>query len=272
MAPSELVLDEKLVRTDHFAFADTYDGLLIDDAAQPYASKLYGFDSALTGFQSRVMVNCNALWGYVISGAYNVGCFKTSRSLKVEEGEFFSLPQGGSFEPIKKFRDNDRHRMIVVENAGYLGYRSHGGPIEAKGRMRYIDTCSDTLLCAPMIKGDPCLNHLHFPPGIDQTQHTHPSTRMGVVARGRGVCITPDGEYPLRVGRIFYIPTNGLHRFKTFEDESMDVIAYHPDSDFGPTHENHPMINRTLVGGEKMDNTQGRHLGADFIRGRSDGQ
>jgi hypothetical protein len=27
------------------------------------------------------------------------------------------------------------------------------------------------------------------------------------------------------------------------------VIAYHPDSDFGPTHEDHPMINRTMVGG-----------------------
>jgi hypothetical protein len=25
------------------------------------------------------------------------------------------------------------------------------------------------------------------------------------------------------------------------------VIAYHPDSDFGPTHENHPMVNRTIV-------------------------
>ena len=29
----------------------------------------------------------------------------------------------------------------------------------------------------------------------------------------------------------------------------MAVIAYHPDSDFGPTHEVHPMINRTIVDG-----------------------
>ena len=30
-------------------------------------------------------------------------------------------------------------------------------------------------------------------------------------------------------------------------DEALLVIAYHPDSDFGPTHERHPMINRTIV-------------------------
>ena len=26
----------------------------------------------------------------------------------------------------------------------------------------------------------------------------------------------------------------------------LDVIAWHPDSDFGPTDQDHPMINRTL--------------------------
>lgn len=29
----------------------------------------------------------------------------------------------------------------------------------------------------------------------------------------------------------------------------MDVIAYHPDSDFGPQDEDHPMVNRTIVDG-----------------------
>ena len=31
----------------------------------------------------------------------------------------------------------------------------------------------------------------------------------------------------------------------------MDVIAFHPDSDFGPTDIEHPMINRTIVNGVK---------------------
>lgn len=29
----------------------------------------------------------------------------------------------------------------------------------------------------------------------------------------------------------------------------MDVIAYHPDSDTGPTYDDQPMINRTIVDG-----------------------
>jgi len=29
----------------------------------------------------------------------------------------------------------------------------------------------------------------------------------------------------------------------------MDVIAFHPDSDFGATDIDHPMINRTIVDG-----------------------
>eukprot|EP00548_Thalassiothrix_antarctica_P011082 CAMPEP_0194153598 /NCGR_PEP_ID=MMETSP0152-20130528/56993_1 /TAXON_ID=1049557 /ORGANISM="Thalassiothrix antarctica, Strain L6-D1" /LENGTH=43 /DNA_ID= /DNA_START= /DNA_END= /DNA_ORIENTATION= len=29
----------------------------------------------------------------------------------------------------------------------------------------------------------------------------------------------------------------------------MDVIAAHPDSDYGPTNTDHPMVNRTIVNG-----------------------
>jgi hypothetical protein len=40
----------------------------------------------------------------------------------------------------------------------------------------------------------------------------------------------------------------GTHKFDT-KDSSMDVIAFHPDSDFGAEDEFHPMINRTIVKG-----------------------
>jgi hypothetical protein len=46
----------------------------------------------------------------------------------------------------------------------------------------------------------------------------------------------------------------------------MDVIAYHPDSDFGPENETHPMVNRTLVGGIKIDNTVGVHATAQVMK------
>ena len=29
----------------------------------------------------------------------------------------------------------------------------------------------------------------------------------------------------------------------------MDLTVFHPDTDYGPTHENHPMLNRTIVEG-----------------------
>jgi ABC-type amino acid transport substrate-binding protein len=32
-------------------------------------------------------------------------------------------------------------------------------------------------------------------------------------------------------------------------EKHMDIVAFHPDSDFGPEHDDHPMINRTIVEG-----------------------
>jgi hypothetical protein len=40
----------------------------------------------------------------------------------------------------------------------------------------------------------------------------------------------------------------GTHSFQTFSCH-MDVIAFHPDSDFGATDIDHPMINKTFVEG-----------------------
>ena len=137
---------------------------------------------------------------------------------------------------------------IVVTRLGHRGLFSLGGPVEASGRLRYIDGCTDSLLVPPVLRGDPCLNALFFPPGIDQTEHTHPTDRVGLVASGRGTCLTPAQNFALEPGRAFIIPAGARHSFRT-DDAAMTVIAYHPDSDFGPTHEAHPMINRTIVDG-----------------------
>lgn len=89
-----------------------------------------------------------------------------------------------------------------------------GGPIESVGRLRYIDGCTDSLLIAPIKKGDPCLNLLHFPPGVVQTMHTHPSIRIGLVAKGEGECVTPFGNVPLVAGSMFVIhPETGEYTF-----------------------------------------------------------
>jgi len=138
---------------------------------------------------------------------------------------------------------------IISSALNYVGANVFGGPIENVGRLRYMDGCTDSLLVPPIRRGDPCLNHLHFPSGIRQTPHTHPSVRTGIVYRGVGECIVPGcAPIALRPLHAFVIPTNSIHSFNTTHD-IMDVIAYHPDSDAGMTDDDHPMINRTYVDG-----------------------
>ena len=144
---------------------------------------------------------------------------------------------------------------MAISRLEHRGMFLLGGPIEEKGRLRYIDGCTDSLLIPPVLKGDPCLNHLHFPRGISQTRHTHPSIRIGAIVRGSGRCVIPDDtnpgadlDIPLEPGNLFLIPAEGQHSFFT-DSEEMDVIAYHPDSDTGPEHDDHPMVNRTIVDG-----------------------
>lgn len=158
--------------------------------------------------------------------------------------------------------------VLLINKPEYNAMPMAGGPIERVGRLKYIDGCTDSLLIPPVKLGDPCLNHLHFPAGIRQTMHTHPSIRLGIVTSGRGECVTPFGNIELLPGMAFAImPENGLfrigsdgeqhlvgsHCFYT-EDSEMNVIAFHPDSDFGPTDEEHPMLNRTMVNGVSAKN------------------
>lgn len=162
-----------------------------------------------------------------------------SGNFTLKEKMFFAVPNKLQIEHGKG---------VIMTRLGYKGMFYIGGAIEKEGRLRYIDGCRDTLLVPPLLKGDACLNALYFPKSITQTPHTHPSVRVGIVASGQGECVTPNGTFQLKAGKAFIISPEALHSFNTFADE-MVVIAYHPDSDFGATHEVHPMVNRTIVNG-----------------------
>lgn len=136
---------------------------------------------------------------------------------------------------------------IFITRLGFRGQRVLGGPIEANGRLCYIDCCSDSLLIYPPRSGDPSLNLLYFPPNIDQTFHIHPSIRLGTVASGSGRACFADSEVALETGDMFVIEERELHRFRTLDDQEMRVIAFHPDGDWGPTDQNHTMLNRTYI-------------------------
>jgi len=135
---------------------------------------------------------------------------------------------------------------LVIEQRDYQRVRQWGGPLEARGRLRYVDGCTDSLLVCPPRAGEACLNHLHIPAHTRQSEHTHPSLRLGVIARGEGACRTAAGETALRAGLAWLIPAGLAHGFSTAE-RSLDVLAWHPDSDFGPTDGDHPMLNRTFL-------------------------
>jgi len=240
----------------------SYWGELLRDDSSKSNTLLYGFENdspAHINNKQASIADEGACFGFVASGRV----FLQDRHVNwcLEAGQWFSMPNG----LLLNLTANSR--VVVSQCLDYQGVYVMGGPIEAQGRLRYIDGCSDTLLCAPPLLGDPCLNHLHFPAGIEQTAHTHPSMRAGIVATGQGVCEAKQQQLPLSAGTLFYIAKETEHRFIT-DASTMDVIAYHPDSDWGPTHQDHPMVNRTWVDGHKIDNLTPHHQAATIIRGR----
>lgn len=168
----------------------------------------------------------------------------------IPERCYFSVPSDGP--AAVRAANGFGARGYVASRLEYRGLKMVGGPVEDRGRLRYIDGCSDTLLISPPLLGDPCFNLLHLPPGTDQTFHTHPTLRAGMVHAGRGVCRTDAGVFPLLPGRLFLLYPDAIHAFRT-EGESMTLTVYHPDSDFGPSHDEHPMLNRTIVEGRRVN-------------------
>ncbi|PHM56916.1 hypothetical protein Xekk_01482 [Xenorhabdus sp. KK7.4] len=192
----------------------------------------------ISGGQHTIHVEENSTaYGFVHQGDLTVSIDGTSQRLR--EGMYFSIPGPAELSPFVG--------LICIRN-GFKGFLSFGGPVERLGRLKYIDGCSDSLLISPPLKGDPCLNYLYVPPRLNQTAHTHPSVRIGIVIEGAGYCLTEKSKTDLIAGGIFLLPTDEIHSFHT-DDTPLRIVVYHPDSDFGPTHEAHPMINRTWVDG-----------------------
>lgn len=230
----------------HFISVARCDGMLEDLSKKEHPTRLYGWGYTVETLTVREE---GTHFGFVVDGPTHVTTHHAGfdQVFTLAKGMYFCVP--GSVSVRGGYG-------IVISSLNYHGMFMIGGPIEEKGRLLYMDGCSDSLLVPPTIKGDPCLNHLHFPSGISQTRHTHPSMRIGVVTSGEGRCRVPekedgtgsDIEIPLTPGQIFVIPTGGQHSFFT-DNSTLEIIAYHPDSDIGPTHDDHPMINRTFVKG-----------------------
>ena len=166
----------------------------------------------------------------------------------IKNDSYFSFPVYN--EDIKITHDDT---VFLVFRLGFIGQEVIGRlgifdvNADKNGHLSYIDGCSDSLLVYPPRKGDPTLNYLYFPEGITQSPHTHPSIRVGIVIDGEGMAILKNETLPLVKGTSFLLNSHELHSFNTDEDKTMSIIAYHPDGDWGPTDENHTMLNRTYI-------------------------
>jgi len=211
-----------------------------NEEGKNYPTNLYGFTE---GKEFNFQDSSSTYFGFVSEGLATL--YYNDLKIPLKEGMYFCLP-GSNASLIGG-------NGIIIEKRNYYGLFSIGGPIEQKGRLKYIDGCTDSLLIPPVKKGDPCLNALFFPTNINQTSHKHPSDRIGLIYKGKGKCIIPNKTIDLKEGDLFIIHQDGIHSFKTNLDEELIVIAFHPDSDFGPEDENHPMINRTMVNGKSAN-------------------
>lgn len=275
------ILRSETLDRHFYGFSPPYWGPLFDDDHEEFRIKVFGFDNtndhnSLAESSHRVVKvpRRGSCFGYVLRGRVS----SLNQAAGVGQGQFFVTRSGA------EILLTPGSRLMLIQQEGYRAIPLTGGPIEEAGRLRYIDGCSDTMLVGPLLKGGPCLNHLHVPPGIDQTFHTHPSIRVGCVAYGEGAVRTPlcewpveeDGSFDLKLGEpgavalaksvlspgmIWVIPRHGIHGFMT-EESALGVIPYHPDTDQGPDHEHHPMKSRTLVGGQEVDNTGPRNEAA----------
>lgn len=216
-------------------------GLLVDLSTDEFPTLLRTWNEGVLDLPT-----IGTHYGYVWRGEPIIT--SDTGTFTLQPGMYFSIPGNGKLLGAGQ--------GIVITRLGYQGVFSIGGPIESDGRLLYIDGCRDSLLIPPVMQGDPCLNALYFPSGINQTQHTHPSMRVGIIVSGRGECVTADEVIPLEPGQVFVIPAGELHSFRT-SDSSMVVVAFHPDSDVGPTDEAHPMVNRTLVNGISASRLEG---------------
>ena len=120
------------------------------------------------------------------------------------------------------------------------------------GNLSYMDGGTNTTAVNPGRLGDPVINYVHFPAGMKQTLHTHPSHRVGMVLQGRGGVQLDHGElFGLKQGDVFFMQRNALHNFMCPFDQDVVLFVFAPDSGTGPTDEVNPLKIRTYVGQQR---------------------
>ena len=213
-----------------------------------YPLKQTNIDLTSDNFPAMVRIwqdNCSdfpaggTTFGYIYHGSCVLFC-DNGETYPLHSGMYFCLPSGGKLE--------GKSSGIAIAYFNYQGIFNVGGTIEPTGKFAYINGGTNTLLIAPVKGGDPCFNAMYFPPGVDQTLHTHPSYRIGMVVNGSGELENQQMAIALTPGMTFLIAADSVHKFRTF-DSNLTVVVFHPDSDIEFTPGDNPMLKRTIVNG-----------------------
>ncbi len=183
-----------------------------------------------------------------ISSSFYLIVLSGEISLSYKSMKFNNLPSLSFAVCPGEVSISGQGQAIIIEKFGYRGLFQLGLIEESKGRLCYIDNASSTLLVAPARLGDPCLNLLTFPGGVIQSSHIHPTVRFGAIIWGSGECLWGPEQKQIKLtpGVTFCIPETQIHSFNSFS-EGLGIVAFHPDSDVGPTDFSHPMLNRTYL-------------------------
>jgi len=143
---------------------------------------------------------------------------------------------------------------VVVEYLGLhlLESRYYVQDILEQGNLSYIDGGTNTTAVNPGRLGDPVINYVHFPAGMYQTLHTHPSHRVGMILQGHGQIELDNQQFfDVRKGEVFFMQRNVLHNFQCPFDQDVVLFVFAPDSGTGPTDEVNPLKIRTYIGQQR---------------------
>jgi quercetin dioxygenase-like cupin family protein len=122
-----------------------------------------------------------------------------------------------------------------------------------KGNLSYMDGGTNTTAVNPGRLGLPVINYVHFPAGMKQTLHTHPSQRIGLILSGKGeIELDNNVMFPIKAGDCWVMERNVLHNFMCNKGEDVTLFVFSPDSGTGPTDEVNPLKVRTYVGQQRV--------------------
>lgn len=168
----------------------------------------------------------------------------------VYDNQFITTKKG-----IKIKYEEPNTIVLMVQFQFYEGVFSIGNIVK-EGNLNYINGAKNRVLSSPLKKGLPCLNSMHGNVVFDQTTHTHPSTRVGIMMEGevlariyKGEHLIKYDEYELKKGDVFILNKDIPHSFHKKNTKPFYLAAFHPDSSTGPTDEDAPMIANTIVDG-----------------------